>query len=383
MQESEVLATLIGDIYDAALDAALWGSALDKTREFVGGHAAGLYAKNAVSKTCDVAYEDGRIDPHYTRLYMQKYARLDPSTTGQLLAEVGEPISTENLIAYDEFLETRFYKEWMRPQGFVDLASIVLDKTPTAAALFGLVRHERDGLVDDEMRRRLRLIVPHLRRAVLVGRVIDLKTAAASRFADTLDGISAGMFLVAASGSIVHANTSGHALLAAGDVLRAVNGRLVASDPEADQALQEVLAAAANGDPAVGVRGIAQPLAAPHPGGEPYVAHIMPLTSGARRRAAKQYAAVALLIAHKVGFRMPSAPEAIAKFYGLTPSELRVLLGIVQVGGVPETAEALGIAESTVKTHLRRLFDKTGSNRQADLVKLMAGFSSPLSQSHP
>jgi DNA-binding CsgD family transcriptional regulator len=382
MQESEVLATLIGDIYDAALDTALWGAALGKTREFLGGYAAALYAKNAISKTCDVAYTDGRIDAHYTRLYLEKYARLDPSTTGQFLAEIGEPISTENLIAYDEFLETRFYKEWMRPQGLVDLASTILDKSPTVAAMFGVVRHERDGLVDDEMRRRLHLIVPHLRRAVLVGRVIDLKSAAASRFADTLDGISAGMFLVAASGAIVHANTSGHVLLASGDVLRAVNGRLVASDPAADQALQEILAAAANGDPAVGVRGIAQPLAA-HPDGERYVAHVMPLTSGARRQAGKQYAAVALIIAHKVGFQMPSAPETIAKFFRLTPSELRVLLAIVQVGGVPETAEALGVAESTVKTHLRRLFDKTGSTRQADLVKLMAGFASPLSQFSP
>jgi hypothetical protein len=39
---------------------------------------------------------------------------------------------------------------------------------------------------------------------------------------------------------------------------------------------------------------------------------------------------------------------------------VRVLLGIVQVGGVPETAEALGVAEATVKTHLHRLFAKTG-----------------------
>jgi len=382
MQESEVLATLIGDIYDAALDTALWCSALGKTREFVGGYAAALYAKNTLSKTCDVAYEDGRIGPYYTRLYLEKYARLDPSTTGQFLAEIGELINTENLIAYDEFLETRFYKEWMQPQGLVDLASTVLDKSPTAAAMFVVVRHERDGLVDDEMRRRLRLVVPHLRRGVLVGRVIDLKTAAASRFADTLDGISAGMFLVAANGAIVHANASGNALLASGDVLRAVNGRLIASDSEADQALQEVFAAAANGDPAVGVRGIAQSLAA-HPDGERYVAHVMPLTSGARRQAGKHYAAVAVVIAHKVGFQMPSALEAIAKFYKLTPSELRILFAIVQVGGVPETAEALGVAESTVKTHLRRLFDKTGSNRQADLVKLIAGFSSPLSQSHP
>ena len=45
---------------------------------------------------------------------------------------------------------------------------------------------------------------------------------------------------------------------------------------------------------------------------------------------------------------------------------------------MPETAEALGIGEATVKTHLHRLFGKTGTSRQADLVKLVAGFSSPL-----
>ena len=103
---------------------------------------------------------------------------------------------------------------------------------PTGAALFGVFRHERHGLVDDEMRRRLRLVVPHLRRAILVGRVIDLSTATAARFADCLDSLAAGMFLVAATGTIVHANTSGRVMLDSGDVLRAVVGRLVASDPD-------------------------------------------------------------------------------------------------------------------------------------------------------
>ena len=47
-------------------------------------------------------------------------------------------------------------------------------------------------------------------------------------------------------------------------------------------------------------------------------------------------------------------------------------------GGVPEVAEGLGVAETTVKFHLRHLFEKTGTHRQADLVKLVAGFSSPI-----
>ena len=55
-----------------------------------------------------------------------------------------------------------------------------------------------------------------------------------------------------------------------------------------------------------------------------------------------------------------------------------MLLAIVEIGGVPDVAEALGIAETTAKTHLAHLYAKTGTSRQADLVKLVAGFASPL-----
>lgn len=56
---------------------------------------------------------------------------------------------------------------------------------------------------------------------------------------------------------------------------------------------------------------------------------------------------------------------------------MRVTLAVVEVGGAPEIAEMLGIAASTVKTHLGRIYEKTGAARQADLVKLVAGFAIP------
>jgi DNA-binding CsgD family transcriptional regulator len=105
---------------------------------------------------------------------------------------------------------------------------------------------------------------------------------------------------------------------------------------------------------------------------------VLPLTSGARRRAGTSYAAAAAMFVQKAALEAPSPQEMIAKLYKLTPSELRVLLAIVQVGSVAEVAEALGIAESTAKTHLHRVFAKTGTKRQADLVKLVAGYASPL-----
>jgi DNA-binding CsgD family transcriptional regulator len=81
---------------------------------------------------------------------------------------------------------------------------------------------------------------------------------------------------------------------------------------------------------------------------------------------------------HKAALDSPPPQAVLAKLYKLTPTELRVLLGIVQVGGVPEVAEVLGIAETTVRTHLQQLFAKTGTKRQADLVKVVARYTNPL-----
>ena len=55
-----------------------------------------------------------------------------------------------------------------------------------------------------------------------------------------------------------------------------------------------------------------------------------------------------------------------------------MLFAVVEGGSVSEIAETLGIGVATVKTHLYRLFGKTGGNRQSQRVKLVAAFSNPL-----
>jgi DNA-binding CsgD family transcriptional regulator len=375
-EEARTLLALIGEIYDAALEPALWSDVLGKLARFVPGMSAAIFAKDAANRTGNVYYDDGGISPQYKQLYFEKYVKLDPANAGHFFSEIGVPVSTVDLLPYDEFLETRFYREWVKPQGIVDFVSSVLDKTPTSAALFGVFRHEQHGLIDDDGRRRMRLVIPHVRRAVLIGKVIDLKTAEAATLADTLDSIAAGMFLVDSRGQIVHANAMGHTILANGDLLRVTGGKLAASDARANQALADVFALAGSGDGAVGVKGIALPLTASD--GQRFVAHVLPLTSGGRRRTAASFSAVAAVFVRKAALEIQSPPEVIAKAYKLTPSELRVLLAIVEVGGVPEVSEALGVAETTVKTHLSRIYKKTGTNRQAEVVKLVASYTNPL-----
>jgi DNA-binding CsgD family transcriptional regulator/PAS domain-containing protein len=375
MHDPGRLSALIGDIYDAALNPTQWSKVLEETAGFVGGSAALLFWKDLASRSGQAFYQWG-IDPIYVQSYFDKYIKFDPATSCQLFARVGDIISMKDFIAYDELIETLFYNEWMRPQQWVDAANGVLDKSATSGAMVGVVRHERDGLVDDEMLQGMRLITPHFRRAVLIGKIIDLKSAEAASLADTFDGVSAGMFLLDATGHIVHANAAGHTMLRKASVLRTEGMRLIANDVQAHQTLTDTFATAGSGDAAVGIKGVAVPLLARD--GERYVAHILPLTSGARRRAGASYAAVAAMFIHKAALDTPSPPEAIAKTYKLAPMELRVLLAVVEVGGVPEVAEALGIAETTVRTHLQRTYYKTGVNRQVDLVKLVAAFSNPL-----
>jgi DNA-binding CsgD family transcriptional regulator len=376
VDEAARLSAVIGNLYDAALDPALWSVVLAEARDFVGGSAAAIFAKDAAATTLTVFHHDGRVDPHYQQLYYERYMALDPSNTAHFFATVESPISTADYIDYGEFRQTRFYREWAEPQGLVDFLTVALEKSMATAALFGIFRKTHDGIADEDSKRRMRLIAPHVRRAVLIGKAIDLKTAQSASFADALDGLSAAMFMVQTNGRIVHANAAGHAMLAASGFLYAASDRLMVRDVRTHHALMDVLVAADSGDGAVGARGVALPLATRDGGA--YLAHVLPLTSGARKKAGSAYAAAAAIFVRKAELELPSTPEIIARHYRLTPSELRVLLAVIEVGGVPQVAEALGIADTTVKTHLGSVYGKTGTSRQADLVKLVAGFQSPL-----
>jgi DNA-binding CsgD family transcriptional regulator len=373
--EPERLSRLIGDIYDAALEPPRWTEVLKALAGFVGGSAASVFSKNVDQKSGTVFFQHG-VDPNYVKLYFNKYVKFDPSTSSQLFAEIGDIVSTETYMLHHQLHETRFYKEWAHPQGWVDGATAILQKAPMAVAMFTVFRHQRDGIVDDEMRRRMRLLIPHVRRAVLIGRLLDAKQSEAAAFADTLDGLSSGIFLVDQGGHIVHANVAARALLSCASILSSAGGQLSTNDVAANGLLRDAFMSAADGDAGIGVKCVSLPITTRE--GDDYVAHVLPLTSGTRRQAGKAHAAVAALFVAKVGRYTPAPAEVVAQRFTLTPTELRVLLAVVEVGGVPDVAEVLGVSPATVKTHLRRVYQKTGVNRQADLVKLFMNFASPL-----
>jgi DNA-binding CsgD family transcriptional regulator len=376
MSDIEQFSNLVGDIYDAALDPALWPGVFIGACNFIGASAATLASHDMIQRGTTVFYNWG-FAPGYEKTYAESCCRINPFFPTAIffdLETVHAPVP--ECIPRDEFCRSRFAREWVAPQGFIDTLVSNLEKSAISCAGFWVFRRFNEGFADDEMRRRFALVVPHVRRALAIGQVIDLKKIEAAALADSLDTLPAGMFLVDATGRIVHANLCGHVMASEGNVLNARGGRLSALDPEVDQGLLDAFTAAGRGDGSMGRKGLAVALKARD--GTRYVANVLPLTSGARRRAGVLYSAVATVFVYKADFDLASPPEVIANEFKLTPRELRVLFAIVEVGGVPEVAEVLGISSATVKTHLGRLFEKTGAGRQADLVKLVAAFSNPL-----
>jgi DNA-binding CsgD family transcriptional regulator len=371
------LMALVGEIYDAALEPAKWVGVLADTARFVGGPAASVHSKAIAQRSSEIYFQSG-LDPDYERLYIDQYVKIDPSTRIELTADVGDIISTETYMPHDEFKQTRFYREWAYPQRIVDGATAVLQKTPTAVAMFTVFRDQRDGLVNDAMRERMQRLAPHVRRAVMIGKLIDATQSRAIAFADTIDGLSAGVFLVDRNGDLIHANAEARALLSAGDVLSAVNARLLAHDPAVNGLLRNALVDV--GDHTSAGKGVSLPLTTRD--GDDYIVNALPLKSGANRHRRTSAASAAIFIS-KAGLAIRPSPHLIAQRYKLTPTELRVLLAIVEIGGVPDVADALGVSVTTVKTHLERIYEKTGVNRQADLARLVAGFASPVAGGQP
>ena len=262
-----------------------------------GGPSASLFWQDAVKRTGKTYYVWGG-EPRFNQLYWDKYVTLNPFTAAAGHFPVEEVYSAADILPLPQFFETPFYKEWMTPQGWGDVLSANLDKSATSRAVFSVARHARDGLVDDEMRRRMRLLVPHVRRSAMIGKLINLSRVEAAAMADTLDGLQAGMFLVDAAGRLVHANASGRAMLTRATCCTRT-ASWSRSMPRATKRCATSSSRPAMAMPRSANKGVAVRLAARD--GDQFVTHVLPLTSGARRQAGVSYAAVAAVFVQKAG----------------------------------------------------------------------------------
>jgi DNA-binding CsgD family transcriptional regulator/PAS domain-containing protein len=373
------LSKVIGAIYDSAIDPQLWPVALEEMCGLVGAFFGSITIASPASSTFQFVSRWGG-DPYWIELLDRKYANLMPFLPVLDRFELCEPFNMAMAAAYlddDSVWDGPFVTEWANPAGVGDSASAVLLRSQHRLATVGLGTRIERGHVSQEQLDVLGMLTPHLRRALTISDLIEMRSLAADTLERMLDSLQLGVVAIDARHRVRHANHVAAEMLAKGGPLSIRDGKVVVPrSPTSTMVLHEAISRAARDEATMAGNGAGIPLR--FADGRPAIGHVLPLRRPTVRQEAGAEAVAAIFIATPTDLHL--APlDALVKLYGLTEGEGRVLSLIATGQNRRQTAASLAIADSTVKSHLDHIFAKTGTSTQPELVRLLTSLSAPAS----
>jgi DNA-binding CsgD family transcriptional regulator len=372
--EPDDLSHVIGKIYDCAVDPQHWPHAIETIARLVDGNSGAVFVFDTTRNEPRL-YVDWNVDAETMRQYQEEYHQDNPIHEGFSRFDVDEPFNIPAVIAPADWLKSRVYTEFGQPRGWLDNVGIWLMKTPTRMASLSITRGIEVGWAGPHELEILRLLSPHVRRAVSIADLIDMRTLVATAFESTLDGLAVPIVLVDSKGVIAHANVSARTLLAANDPIVSERGSLRTSSTSAAGGLAAAIAQTAQPEARMSKIGIDVPV--PYVDGRPGFAHVLPVGHGAVRGGFGRSATAAVFFTPSAEpQRLPAA--AWAATFGFTSTEMRMLELLVKGHTVIEAAGIMSIAEATARTHVANLMAKAGTKRQADLVQLALRLAAPV-----
>jgi DNA-binding CsgD family transcriptional regulator/PAS domain-containing protein len=299
----------------------------------------------------------------------------------------GNVVLDAELVSERDFLRSIVYRELLRSAGVGRLCcGIVFGRSsdiPTVCSVFRDISEPKFGEAE---RRRLSVLVPHLSRAFGVTyRLRDTEFRVATTLS-ALDRLQAGILLIDDASCVMHENQAARRLLGENDGLTlqtlatgkpgVVRKRLWADNAHARKQIEKALSECVSRDA----------LAVPHfshgvqvertSGRRGYVLQFAPL---AVKGEFGLHSALVRAIVFITSMEAPVAIDAalLKRLYRLTDAEVAYAARLVAGQSVIDAAAAAGISENTGRTHLRRIFAKTNTHRQADLVRLLLAFHAP------
>lgn len=355
-------------LYGAAVEQGDWERVIATFADMIGGARAWMP---------DLSLANGsgggviaRIDPASQTAYFRHFAGRNPFVK-PAIANPNSPWplnvrTDEDEFLKEEFVRTEYYNDFLRPQDIHSCLIVRLGRRDGMQSTLNVTRpRHRDQFdgADLDLARRLH---PDLIRAFSLARKFADLGAFASGLAETLERSLHGLLLLDSAGRVVHANSIAERLLKEGDGLRVAGGRLGAWPSESARQLEALIGQAIGRDGA-SRRGGSMPLPTP--------SRLLPLSlTIAPLRSERMFAAAAPSVLVCVtdleaGVSLPE--RQLAALFRLTPAECRVALALFEGATPREAAAQLGVSPHTVHAQLARIFEKTGTNRQAELVRLM------------
>lgn len=347
--------SVIERIYSAAGGLNPWDDALAQLSNYCGATASYIDVLSAADRAPRLVGAFGHASPLIERYHT--YGHLIDPTTSQILANEGQPISFSDLLRR-ELGGPAFHKEFIAPRGTDQVLAIGLS-SQVGMLLIKLSRDASGLPFTKDSEERLEDIAHHLRQAVLIDRSLHMRMETETFAAAIVNRLRAAVLRLDGRLHISFANEAARRMAAEADLIAIADGRLRFVEREAAEALRGFLrkAAAAEGDLSETIR----------------------LTGSQGRRVRIWAWSTPRLHEPEIGLAiLPDDYDAgvieamLRENYGLTPSEIRTAVGLLSHNGLAAIAGHTGVSVETVRFHMKRIFSKTGTGRQSELVKLIA-----------
>jgi DNA-binding CsgD family transcriptional regulator len=271
----------------------------------------------------------------------------------------------------EEFAATRVYNEFWRPAKLglsAAGANLLLEDQFSTLIVFS--NDPSEGSLTAQQRQIFEAVVRHLTRAVRISRrlcELELKHVTA---AERLESLPQGALLVDALGKVVRVNAAAKAMLDDGDAIFLDKGRLAASGSEI---LQRLIASCAQAS--LSPRGPGGEFEVPreHPRSPLHVT-VTPLRSKARLTDVPWIGVgnpVAIVTVRDPDVDRQRQEAHLRRRFGLTVAEARLASEVLKGDGRAAAARRHGISAATARAHLSSIFEKTGTHRQGELIRLL------------
>ncbi len=359
MRVDPAFSDLIGRVYDCSLDEDLWSSALEEICGILRGKLADLSVFDVRGASGQFHASHGWEPELMERVI--RHAHLNPALSAIIAHPLGEPWCGSREMGVERFRRTLYWRSCMQGEGTLDIVAVTITRKTTRVGFWEVTGSEERGLFADKDLDFARAITPHIRRAVEISGVIRQQADAERTLQGMLERLAAGAVIVTPDGAIRFRNQVAKAELRDGSFLREVQGRLSGSHADVARLL---------------VRLKEHPIR--RQGG-----HDIVVANAAGRQLHVTWAcldavAEAADAPFLVLFRPPEpdlrTPLGMAvEVFGLTGAETQTLAQVLEGRSLEEAGAVLGVARSTVKSHLDDIYAKSGTRRQAELVARVMG----------
>ena len=185
MSEIQQFSALVGAIHDASHGQPAWTRVLEKICAFVPGAVGTIFLQDGVAKAMHLGF-NCELEAACNELYPTRYITMNPILSALLFCEAGEIFCSSDLVPAAQMVQTRFCREYLQPLGLGETVGAVLEKSATSFAVLAVILTGNLGRVEHSSVERVRLLVPHIQRAVLTGKAIDLPRMSAEIHKATL-----------------------------------------------------------------------------------------------------------------------------------------------------------------------------------------------------